>query len=269
MENAIIIYVDVLGGKNLISENPSIFFANCQDIFCETTKTLHEVIKSQEKTKIKNFTFSDNICIAINVEDHNIFFKRLQLGLNYVGILQRYALMMYGYVLRGGITFGGIYFDDKLISGEPLVEAVNLEEKVAFYPRIILGDSILKKLSEEQTSELKLNNLLLLDNDFCFMVDYIGQLIRDIGMEKNDKKQLVGCTMLEHIAARIISRLNKYSQNIAVRSKWTWLAKYFMNCTMQKIDEIKFQWNSTKLCATCHENLLKLVEELERRDTGI
>ena len=99
------------------------------------------------------------------------------------------------------------------------------------------------------------------------MIDFIGQLIRDFGLEKEEEKHVIGCIMLEYIAAIIISNLNKNSQNTAIRLKWTWLAQYFSDCTLQKIDEVKFQWNYNKLSVTCPENILKLAETLGKIDT--
>ena len=241
MAQAIIAYIDILGGKKFISENPSAFFTNCQDLFCKTTEEMRSIINTQETTEIKNLTFSDNICIIVKVENDDVYFQRMKLLLNYVGILQQHALFCYGYTLRGGIAYGTIYSDDKLISGQPLIEAVTLEEKVAFYPRIILGDSAVKLLSAENQTWLKQHHLIHTEADSAMMVDFIGRLIYDLYSAKNAKSQNDSKIILEEISKKISDCLKNTPQGISIRLKWNWLAQYLIRSIREISSDAKLK----------------------------
>ena len=48
-----------------------------------------------------------------------------------------------GFPVRGAVSVGGLMFTDKFLYGPALVDAVQLE-KSAIFPRILLGQSVLK-----------------------------------------------------------------------------------------------------------------------------
>jgi hypothetical protein len=57
-------------------------------------------------------------------------------------------LIQHGTLIRGGLTIGKLYFDDKYVFGPGLVRAYELESRLAIYPRIIVEREIAQDLSE-------------------------------------------------------------------------------------------------------------------------
>ena len=75
--------------------------------------------------------------------------------------------LRHGYLIRGGISEGEFYKDDSniFVYGKALIEAINLEEKIAIYPRIVVQSSI--KKSNPQYFELATDGVWYL-NSFIF-----------------------------------------------------------------------------------------------------
>ena len=57
-------------------------------------------------------------------------------------------------LLRGGITLGDLFIDDTFVWGAALLAAYNIESSIALYPRVIIDDSLLKRLPRECISQL-------------------------------------------------------------------------------------------------------------------
>ena len=67
----------------------------------------------------------------------------------------------FGWSLRGGISLGDIHLSDDIVSGTPLIEAVEIEENISIYPRIVLGQSIQKEIGIHRLNKLCEFSLLL------------------------------------------------------------------------------------------------------------
>lgn len=53
-------------------------------------------------------------------------------------------LLLLGFATRGAIVRGPLYHLDNIVCGAALIEAVHLEEREAFYPRILVSDQVLE-----------------------------------------------------------------------------------------------------------------------------
>lgn len=58
-----------------------------------------------------------------------------------------------GFLVRGGIALGKLYHRERMIFGPALVEAVEIEQKMAIYPRVLCSNELLKYLYEKQYRE--------------------------------------------------------------------------------------------------------------------
>jgi hypothetical protein len=90
--------------------------------------------------------FSDSIVVSVLCDDKwiNEITSTLIANLSFIGA----KLIQAGILLRGGITIGSlIHSDDGIIMGQALIDAYELENKYAKYPRIILSDVLLKRLN--------------------------------------------------------------------------------------------------------------------------
>ncbi len=53
-------------------------------------------------------------------------------------------LLHIGFLVRGAVVLGKLYHRDNIIFGPALLEAVEMEEREAFYPRILVSDSVIE-----------------------------------------------------------------------------------------------------------------------------
>ena len=90
--------------------------------------------------------FSD--CLVLSVENDSHGKDALQ---NALFILTS-NLIQFGFLLRGGVTRGNLFHDGGLTFGPALIEAYELESKVASAPRVILSKDLSSKWGGQETS---------------------------------------------------------------------------------------------------------------------
>lgn len=90
-------------------------------------------------------TFSDHIIMSYptkNLKEHHIDnMMTMSFLQKRIGIIANKAIPE-GFLLRGGITIGNLYHNQGVVFGEGLIDAYNLESKIAFYPRIIIAEKL-------------------------------------------------------------------------------------------------------------------------------
>ncbi|MBO8176036.1 MAG: hypothetical protein H0Z31_01105 [Bacillus sp. (in: Bacteria)] len=102
-------------------------------------------------------TFSDSIVISYPDDDDG------RMSLLWEVVLIQCYLGRKGYLTRGGITHGDLYHKDNIVVGPAMIEAYELESKVANYPRVILSVDYFEKVKNVQ--DVQLFNLLKQDRD--------------------------------------------------------------------------------------------------------
>lgn len=150
-------YLDILGTKNLICEDEDYKFLNylnmlIEDVFTEASFSKKVFVK----------IFSDNILFAIKLkkEDEKTKIEKL---INIIANVQN-EMLRYGYLTRGSIALGEFFHNDMIIYGKALVDAVEMEEKDAIYPRVIVQKEIYELLLQyflkDEDGLFFLNNFL-------------------------------------------------------------------------------------------------------------
>jgi hypothetical protein len=125
-------------------------------------------------------SFSDNVALAIPITRTDL--SDLGLGL-FMETVAHYQLSMTlrGQGVRGGITAGDVFAADNLIIGPALVEAVDLEEKTAVVPRILLSglceQLVQRNVQYENWSFW--NAILLRDSDDHLFLNYLSVIDDD------------------------------------------------------------------------------------------
>ena len=128
-------YLDILGGKNKICADKDNTFLNVLNMFFQDA--VKETNLSFRKETIFTKIFSDNILLSMEIENNDNqakekFSSFLNLTANVV-----LEVLRYGFLMRGAITIGDFFHNDILVYGKALVDAVEMEEKIAIFPRII------------------------------------------------------------------------------------------------------------------------------------
>ena len=262
MKKFLVAYLDVLGGKAIIRKSPEEFFANCVELFQKFPQKIDTALENFENYNILRKTFSDNICIVMPIQEGKDSFASYCNFFDYVGGLQKYALVRFGWSLRGGISLGDIHLSDDIVSGTPLIEAVEIEENISIYPRIVLGQSIQKEIGIHRLNKLCEFCCLQSDHDGNFFIDYIGRTVFIIKNEKDLCRKKALSDVLTRIAAWISYRIEENNSNMRILAKWLWLLSYFNDRLKDDFPILLSFWEPCKKKISCSDFLVHEMELL-------
>ena len=200
--NHIIAYLDILGAKQMICNDSNFNFLNLLNMFMEDAieESGGGIFKHKEEIYIK--IFSDNILLAIELKENDEQRDdKITLLFNIVANIYN-EILRYGYLMRGAIVEGDFFHNDIIVYGKALVEAVNLEEKKAIYPRILVQKELSKSLQ----------HYLLQDRDGFYILN-IFQLSE----------------YFDHLSFKLelLKILEQYKDKDHIKAKIMWMIKYF------------------------------------------
>jgi hypothetical protein len=168
--------------------------------------------------------FSDNVSVGAPLDYSLDDFGFLFLA----GSVAAYQLNMtagFGRFLRGAMTVGPLYMDDRFITGNGIVEAAGLEHAVAVHPRIIVPLEVLQLgLDADNGFSRRSRNsayqsTFLIDEDDLAFIDYLQAGDAD-GIPGDAER-----AMVEH-RAQIVKNLAIHAAPSTVREKYVWVADY-------------------------------------------
>lgn len=193
--------------KRKIKEFYSPFYA-IRHFFTKSIQTYQEgskgnkILSDVEKDVLNKFRstpifirhFSDSIIAHVPLnKDIGKFPCRAIYGVLTAAALTMVSCLSKGMALRGGIELGlAMHLDEDEIYGPALARAHTLESKIAVYPRIVIGEELLRYIQvvaeqppiggEERTNAgvaKKTLELLAIDDDGQVFLDYLGEHFRD------------------------------------------------------------------------------------------
>jgi hypothetical protein len=176
---AIVAFIDLLGFSNEIKKN----FNDPSTL--EKIMSVKSAVKLARNTAISNtfFDYDDNVigevayADQIMISDSFVFIQKVvntgskDLIMNFLTVVMsvmetwKFCLDQ-GYTIRGGISFGDVFYNTNEIIGPAFIEAYQLESKVAINSRVLLSNEI-KKIFKENI--LKLEPVL---QDYCYHYFY-------------------------------------------------------------------------------------------------
>jgi hypothetical protein len=143
-ENKIVCFIDILGFRNLVNDtekDPQKVYDILSDI--RTAITDWSKVAISQNIDLKITQFSDSIVFSFNPVKHYFmtfhFFKELSVNM----------VLKHGVIFRGGITYGKIHHDNELVFGPGMIQAYDLESKIASVPRIIIDKAALDLTNED------------------------------------------------------------------------------------------------------------------------
>lgn len=133
-----------------------------------------------------------------------------------------------GILLRGGITVGDVARSYGQLFGPAVVRGYDLENKVARFPRIVVGEEVLEEMTanpnlwvhDKETDTRELKDLLHKDFDGEWFVDYL----RVIEEELDDRSEYP--SYLRRHEEFVEQRLTDYRENSSILPKFKWLREY-------------------------------------------
>lgn len=153
-----------------------------------------EVMQQFRSCPIDSQTFSDSVIASVPLRtDISLFPCRAIFGVLSAAALAFLSCLAKGSPIRGGIDLGLAFnIDENEIYGPALARAYTLESKVAHYPRIVIGEELVRYLNAvatapAATTEQQMNavtaqsciRLMTTDDDGHSILDYLGEEFRD------------------------------------------------------------------------------------------
>ncbi|MDT7917338.1 hypothetical protein [Clostridium perfringens] len=225
----IIVFMDILGFKNLVADEKSkdkLFLIMKYLKWVEDSN--YNGVLSMDDLGREITVFSDSIVISY---DANIKGALFYILMDIIHIQLDFANQ--GVYLRGGITVGELYHKHNIVFGPGMVKAYELESIHAKYPRIILEKDLIvfgvenrleiHSIEEELTY---IANLLKEDDDKYFYIDFLNQ------REELDNPYDIN-NILNILRENILRHTIDYV-NPSIYEKYTWLRKYYNICVDEK-----------------------------------
>lgn len=178
-------------------------------------KIIVEKINSRENIKFK--IFSDNILVCKEIEK-----KCPECAiLDVIYIVEQIELQMFNIgasFTRGAMVVDYLYIDNNFVYGKALINAYNLENKKAIYPRVLIDESVINLVKGKC-------KYIILDNDNQYFYDFL-QLRIDQGKKMLELEFSI-------FQGNIITNLKRKSICDKVLKKMIWLINYFNKTCIQ------------------------------------
>lgn len=217
---AVVAFIDVLGSSEAIKNNANESL-NAIHIAYDETIIQFKQYNSEYIKEPKVNIFSDNIILSNDIiegkEDCALY------SIIFFSALLQMNMWVNGLLVRGGISCGNFFSDERMIWGNALIRAYTLEGQIAIYPRIIVETEISKIIYPMMQS--KKVRLLCEDFDGMYFIDPFGT---------NNKEN--GLYLLEQFIDDNTIRLNKSKENLKVYQKINWIQRYFLEKYREIID---------------------------------
>lgn len=239
VKNHIVLFLDILGYSNLLSEcknsqEENSYLSKVHSIMSTLSRyiekrhtTIDQNTDNLHLSRFKSLLFSDNILFFAPYNNE------IDMGNLYMNLLYGLSEFLVQYTkedifFRGGITKGNMYYDEKLhfVFGSGLVKAHCLENEIAKYPRIVIDNDlnpspILVGIDQDEEAVWYLDYLSL---GYC--------LICKEGKAQQNYEHFISCLYEQKNA--ITRAYYKYKNNGKVFLKYQWLVKYHNNfCVKQ------------------------------------
>ncbi len=158
---------DKFNNGNISSDAPLLLSTNKLADIKIITKHEHSIgIKSITKILPTISNFSDHLIASVPYPANEMeFVFNISNLISYASWLHALALEK-GMLMRGAITAGDLFHKGNSIIGKALIDAVNIEEKIANYPRVIVPENLINLIPH--------NLRLFIEKDFdgLFFINY-------------------------------------------------------------------------------------------------
>ena len=202
-------FIDFLGFKELVkNKNPEDIYKIIWEL-----SDLNKAGREHLSVDMEYQAFSDNIFINTPATSEGL--------IDLIGQVRWLALtaLEKGAFIRGGITIGNISQNEQnsILFGPALIEAYELESKIALYPRIILSKSAVSLLEKSFKDEI-IKQQMCQSQDGVWYIHLFHNSIKDVYDDWQKKfKPIIELALKENI------------DNPSIYKKVSWFAKYFNN----------------------------------------
>ena len=235
LEDYYICYFDILGYKDFLENNPESHKKFLLDVILSDGNISSIIRNASSPVSIQYRTYSDNFLIAFEKKSVDET-KALYLLSKIVRKIQVVLLSEHKIIVRGGITVGEFFCDDKIVFGPGLIRAVELESKYAKMPRIVIDKECLK----EAVIELEKKEIILKDTDEYYYVNYFDNE-NALKLIRGSCVNLINKNCKYHPTVKDESKILLKEKTIG---KYIWiLMKFNEGCDVNSIEDMKIVYN--------------------------
>ncbi len=213
-EERLILFIDFLGFKEIVETTASDPAALGQLI-----AALNEIgsmgdMPAASSQRVTQFSDSVVLSCAIN-EESGAFWMINEIALTVISLVFR------GFLLRGAVTVGQLYHEGRHVVGPAMVAAVEMESKVACFPRVVVDPAVVQLARRHRRDghsafeeEQYVRSFISEDKDGLLFIDYISwnSVVAVAGAEDEDYPEHLGRlssmigTGLAHKDTRVVEK---------------------------------------------------------------
>jgi hypothetical protein len=181
-------------------------------------------------------TFSDSILISTKI-------NAIGLGeIIFISAVICNRLLHQGVFTRGAISKGKLIHTNTIVLGEGLIKAHEMQETAAIYPRILIDESIIHEI-DDLMKQGGTPDLRRQDFDGLWHLHILHPAILDMNSHTSKSEyEALNHDYMTIGRQEIENTFRANADNLAVKAKIGWLAKYFNECAvgfgLPKIDGI-------------------------------
>ena len=220
-------FLDVLGFTEILKKNELSTISEFHSLLRRSRSALegrHDDYDVEDYQWHKLTAFTDNIVLGVPISgdgesESGLIFDRLaEFQLN---------MVLGGFFIRGGLSFGGAYIDDYAVYGPALLDAHTAESKIANDPRIVLTDSAKTKIQAHleyytRQPHAPQNHFLKKDRDGAWFVNYLEQTILDLSSDN----PVIAFDAISRHAEMVSHKLQDFQEIPRIWRKYEWVARY-------------------------------------------
>jgi hypothetical protein len=231
MRTSVVVFADILGFTEKTRRANDL--ASAQELLRHLRSTLNGALMSitQDWMKLSGGmarrpweykAFTDNVVIGFPIRDSG----EVELGRVFSNLsMFQLKMAQAGRFIRGSIAVGDLYIDRDIVFGAGLLEAYDVEQKLARDPRIVLAPSAVRYLTQhlarhEDPHGAPHNRDLLVDADGQTFLNYLDSILIAESEHGPFYDELLGHK------DQVTQALQAHRGDPKVWSKYEWVAKY-------------------------------------------
>jgi hypothetical protein len=230
--NSLVVFADVLGFSNEMKAayekgTPQSLLDRFSEAIESSYLGLQDTFESPDyprPTKSWDFkAFTDNIVIGFPIAidgEHEMLSILERLAVFQLTMIQK------SFFIRGGVAVGEHYMDSNIVFGGALIEAYEAESELAREPRIVLAASAVSNFRRHLSYYSKATyswhyNVVLKDSDGHLFLNYL-----DMTRPYDQSDVDVFHESIHQHKEIVLQKLEEFSGNPYIRSKYVWVANY-------------------------------------------
>ena len=226
-ENKVIAFLDILGISKLINENRD----GNEHKAINKIENIRKIVESSTHIVQK----SEGNLIYLQLSDSFVFVcepKSITFLIELLATIQARIINECQFLLRGAITIGDtiIREDGKFIIGPAYIQAYQLQERDAIYPRIIVDNSVMNEIKKNHNP---INKFFRQDSDKEYFIDYIKVYMETESLNKQD---MIVTLSREKIFTYLNKSFTDYykEEKHSISQKYGWTIQYFKKIEVWK-----------------------------------